>query len=198
MRRALRRTQEGVVLFIALIVLVAMSLAGVALLRGVDTGTIIAGNLAFRQGSMHVADLGVEAARQWLRGKNLADLYLDSPADAYYATWQASLDLLGNDPAKTDYDWSSAKTIPSGSPFEPPSGYTIHYVVHRLCDGSGDPSSTTCVKVTGAAGGTAGGTKGAVAYGAYAISVPTSAMYRITVRVTGPRNTRSYVQATVY
>jgi len=28
--------------------------------------------------------------------------------------------------------------------------------------------------------------------------VPTSAMYRITVRVTGPRNTRSYVQATVY
>jgi len=198
MRRALRRTQQGVVLFIALIVLVAMSLAGVALLRGVDTGTIIAGNLAFRQTSMHVADLGVEAAREWLRTKDLPDLYLDTPADAYYATWQANLDLLGNDPVKTDYDWTGAKLVPAGSAFEPPAGYAVHYVVHRLCDGSGDPAGTACVKVTGAGGGTAGGTKGAVAYGTYAISVPTSAMYRITVRVTGPRNTRSYVQATVY
>ena len=42
--------QSGVVLFIALIVLVAMSLAGVALVRSVDTNLLIAGNLAFKQG----------------------------------------------------------------------------------------------------------------------------------------------------
>ena len=197
MRSALPRTQQGAVLFIALIVLVAMSLAGVALLRGVDTGTIIAGNLAFRQTSTHVADLGVEAAREWIRTKALADLYIDNTVDAYYATWQANIDLLGNDPGKTDFDWSGAKPV-TAAPFVPPTGYELAYVIHRLCEGSGDPSSTACVKVTGAAGGTAGGTKGAVAYGTYAITVPTSAMYRITVRVTGPRNTRSFVQATVY
>jgi type IV pilus assembly protein PilX len=194
----MRRAQQGVVLFIALIVLVAMSLAGVALLRGVDTGTIIAGNLAFRQTSTHVADLGVEDAREWLRSTTLADLYVDRLGDAYYATWQANIDLLGNDPGKTDYDWSVAKTIASGGTFEPPSGYMVRYVIHRLCEGSGDPASTSCVKVTGTAAGTQGGTKGAAAYGSYAISVPTSAMYRITVRVTGPRNAQSYVQATVY
>jgi len=200
MRRALRRAQQGVVLFIALIVLVAMSLAGVALLRGVDTGTIIAGNLAFRQTSMHVADLGVEAGRAWLMGQPTADLYIDKTANNYYATWQATLDLLGNDPSKTDYDWTTSVPIPSGSTYEPPTGYTVRYVIHRLCENSGDPtgSSANCVKVGGAAGTAASGTKGAAAYGTYAISVPTSAMYRITVRVTGPRNAQSYVQATLY
>jgi Tfp pilus assembly protein PilX len=196
----LRRAQRGVVLFIALIVLVAMSLAGVALLRGVDTGTIIAGNLAFRQTSMHVADLGVEAARAWLTGQPTADLYTDKAASNYYATWQTALDLLGNDPSKTDYDWSTSVPVPSGSTYEPPSGYTVRYVIHRLCENSGDPtgSSANCIKVSGATGTAASGTKGAAAYGTYAISVPTSAMYRITVRVTGPRNAQSYVQATIY
>ncbi|MGQ0545945.1 MAG: pilus assembly PilX family protein [Betaproteobacteria bacterium] len=200
MRRALRRAQEGVVLFIALIVLVAMSLAGVALLRGVDTGTIIAGNLAFRQTSMHVGDLGVEAARAWLLAQPSTDLQTDKAGSSYFATWQANLDLLGNDPSKPDYDWSSSVPIPAGSTYEPPSGYTVRYVLHRLCENSGDPtgSSANCVKVGGAAGTAASGTKGAAAYGTYAISVPTAAMYRITVRITGPRNSQSYVQATVY
>lgn len=200
MRRALRGAQEGAVLFIALIVLVAMSLAGVALLRGVDTGTIIAGNLAFRQTSMHVADLGVEAARAWLMAQPTSTLYIDNGATSYYATWQANLDLLGNDASKTDYDWNTSVPVPAGSTYEPPTGYTVRYVIHRLCEGSGDPtgSSANCVKVSGAAGTAASGTKGAAAYGTYAISVPTSAMYRITVRVTGPRNAQSYVQATLY
>lgn len=200
MKRTLRRAQQGVVLFIALIVLVAMSLAGVALLRGVDTGTIIAGNLAFRQTSMHVADLGVEAARAWLMAQPTSDLHIDRTTDNYFATWQANLDLLGNDPSKTDYDWTTSVPVPSGSTYEPPSGYTVRYVIHRLCENSGDPtgSSANCVKVGGAAGTAASGTKGAAAYGTYAISVPTSAMYRITVRVTGPRNAQSYVQATVF
>jgi Tfp pilus assembly protein PilX len=201
MSRALRRSQEGVVLFIALIVLVAMSLAGVALLRGVDTGTIIAGNLAFRQTSTHVGDLGVEAARAWLIGQATSDLYVDQAASHYYATWQTNLDLLGSDPTKADYDWTLSVPIPSGSTYEPPTGYSVRYVIHRLCEGSGDPtgSSANCVKVSsGAAGTAASGTKGAAAYGTYAISVPTSAIYRVTVQVTGPRNARSYVQTTLY
>ena len=42
-------TQRGLVLFFALIALVAMSLAALALVRSVDTSTLISGNLAFRQ-----------------------------------------------------------------------------------------------------------------------------------------------------
>src|ERR1044072_4039301 len=54
--------QRGVVLFIALIVLVALMLASVSLVRSVDTANIIAGNLAFKQASVQAADTGIEAA----------------------------------------------------------------------------------------------------------------------------------------
>jgi Tfp pilus assembly protein PilX len=50
------------VLFIALIVLVAMTLAGIAIMRSVDTATLIAGNLAFKQGTVQSSDNGVEQA----------------------------------------------------------------------------------------------------------------------------------------
>lgn len=196
MTRSLQRVQRGAVLFIALIVLVAMSLAGVALMRQVDTGTIIAGNLAFRQNAMHVADLGVEAARSWLMGQAAANLNFDVTANAYYATWQ-DVDFLRNDPAKTDYVWDGAATVTAG-PYAPPAGYSVRYVIHRLCGASGPVTNTGCVKQAGAGGSSASGTKGAAAYGTYAISAPLSAMYRITVEVRGPRNTLSYVQATVF
>lgn len=194
-----RRAQRGVVLFIALIMLVAMSLAGIALIRGVDTGTVIAGNLAFRQNTVHVADLGVEAARSWLMAQVSAGLYNDQPGVAYFATWQENLDLLGNDPSFADYDWSTSANV-LAAPYAPPSGYSIRYVIHRLCAGSGDPTggSAGCIKLGGSAGTTASGTKGAAAYGSYAISVATNAAYRVTVRVNGPRNSLSYVQATMF
>lgn len=198
--RPYRAAQRGVVLFIALIVLVAMSLAGLALMRSVDTGTVIASNLAFRENAMHVGDIGVEAARTWLTGVTpTATLYNDQPAitggQGYFANWADNLDLLGNDPLKPDYDWSTA--IPVTSP-APPSGYSVSYVIHRLCKQTGNPASVTCVKQTTGGGSTSSGTKGAASFGSFAIAVPTNALYRVTVRVIGPRNSSSYVQAVVY
>jgi type IV pilus assembly protein PilX len=186
------RRQQGVVLFIALIILVAMSLAGIALMRSVDTGTIIAGNLAFRQSTTYVADLGVEAARAWLRAATAADLEAHQEASGYYATWD-SVDLL-----KT-FAWTDAISVNvTGAPFTPPTGYTVRYVIHRLCSETGDPATKPCVKMSGAGGsGTSTGSKGAVSYGAYALAAPVPAVYRITVLVTGPRNARSFVQAVV-
>jgi len=189
-----------VVLFIALIVLVAMSLAGIALIRNVDTGTVIAGNLAFRQAATHIGDIGVEAARGWLMGVSpAATLYDDQPSitggAAYFANWSENIDLVGSDPAKADYDWSNANVVTSPAP---PTGYEVRYVIHRLCKQPGDPVSITCVKQTGATSSTASGTKGAASFGSFAISVPTNALYRITVRVVGPRNSVSYIQAVVF
>lgn len=196
MSTVFRSTQRGVVLFIALIVLVAMTLAGIALMRNVDTGTVIASNLGFRQTAVHVGDIGSEAARTWLTTTASASLYNDISADSYYATWQESIDLLGNDPAKTDFNWTSSGKNVSGAP----TGYTVRYVIHRLCQSTGDPtgSSANCVKATGAASTANSSTKGAASYGSIGISVPTSALYRVTIRVQGPRNTLSYLQTTMY
>jgi len=60
------RRQRGVVLFIALIVLVAMTLAGIAMFRQIGAGVIIAGNTAFKENATSVGDLGIEGARGWL------------------------------------------------------------------------------------------------------------------------------------
>ena len=198
--KSLRSAQGGVVLFIALIVLVAMSLAGIALMRSVDTGTIIAGNLAFRQGATYAGDIGVEAARTWLvtNGTTSTTLQGDQPGvtngTGYWATMQSNLDLLGNDSTKVDYDWSTSVNVTTPTP---PTGYTVRYVIHRLCSSTGAPTDTGCVKSSDSASSSSG-TKGAAAYGSYAISVSTNAYYRITVRVLGPRNALSYIQAVVY
>jgi type IV pilus assembly protein PilX len=54
--------QRGVVLLITLIILVAMTLAGIGMMRSVDTGTIVAGNLAFRQSAANAGDAGMAQA----------------------------------------------------------------------------------------------------------------------------------------
>ena len=188
-----RRAQRGAVLFIALIVLVAMSLAGLALMRGVDTGTLIASNLAFKQSATAAGDEGIEAGRTWLlNNSGGSTLYTDIPASAYYATMQDNLDLIGADPTKTAFDWTTAASAGTDN-----AGNTVSYVIQRLCSGSGNPAGVDCIRTTGGSA-TSGSTKGAASYGGFAITAPAGAFYRITARVKGPRNTISYVQATVY
>ena len=50
--------QRGVVLLLTLIILVAMTLASIGMMRSVDTATVVAGNLAFKQSTAYAADGG--------------------------------------------------------------------------------------------------------------------------------------------
>lgn len=206
------RRQQGVVLFIALIVLVAMSLAGIALLRSVDTNVLIAGNLAFRQGATMAGDWGIEDARLLLStntGSGITTLNNDQPAltqaggipnppwpnSAYWANWAQSSDLTGNtsNPAD-DFDWSTARSMGTDA-----AGNSVSYVIHRLCDTAGPASdaSVNCIRSGSGGGGSPSekGTKGVAAYGTAALPGTSTIYYRVTVRVSGPRNTVSYVQA---
>ncbi|MBK9703045.1 MAG: hypothetical protein IPO75_06050 [Betaproteobacteria bacterium] len=90
------RRQRGVVMFVALIVLVAMALAALALIRSVDTTTAVVGNLGFRQASVLPANAAVEEAVAALFEKNtIADKAKHLPAQNYYATKQAGEDSRG-------------------------------------------------------------------------------------------------------
>ena len=186
------RRQRGVILFIALIVLVAMSLAGVALIRGVDNANLIAGNLAFRQSATHAADWGVELARSWLNSQNTVTLYSDQPGvtngSAYWANMQSNLDFTGRDTTKTAFDWSTASTAAADG-----NGNDVQFVIHRLCDGAGDPAGKNCIRSS--SGGSSSSTKGGTGPGV--LTTVTQLYYRITTRVVGPRNTVSYVQVVV-
>lgn len=187
----LRLRQRGAVLFIALIVLVAMSLAGIALIRSVDTANLIAGNLAFKQNATHGGDWAAEQARNWLQAQAATDLYNDTPG-RYYAAMQSGLDFTATDPSRPDFDWAnnshSLGADPAGNP-------DVRYVIHRMCDLAGNPGSVNCVRTS--TGGTADSTKGGATYGGAALPSTSQIYYRITARVTGPRNTVSYVQVMV-
>ena len=201
------RGQRGVVLFIALIVLVALALAGIALVRSVDTGVIVAGNLAFKQSATNAGDQGIEAAFSWLNSnKSILDSDNVSSTAAYFSNWQQNLDLTGTDPAKTDFDWSANGLQVAA---DDGAGNRVRYVIHRLCATSNvSAASTTCVKVSSTStastpgfGGEYGGRRGYEIGGqpGGTFSLTSAAVYyRITVRVDGPRNTVSYVQALVY
>ena len=189
LNHAARRAQQGAVLFIALIVLVAMSLAGLALMRGVDTGALIASNLAFKESATAAGDLGVETARNWLIANAGSNLQNDQPAIAggngYWSTSQDSLDLINV------YDWSTSVSVGTDA-----AGNQVQYVIQRLCDASGPTTSANCLKSSSTTTGSS--SKGGAAYGTYGIAAPTDAYYRVTVKVTGPRNTVSYVQVTMF
>jgi Tfp pilus assembly protein PilX len=190
MKRPTLSRERGAVLFIALIVLVAMSLAGIALIRSVDTTNLIAGNLAFKQNATHGGDWGAEQARTWLSTQAATTLYADVPG-LYSAAMQTGLDFTATDPSRPDFDWAAN----SFGPVADPAGNEVRYVIHRMCDLAGNPSSVNCVRTS--LGGTVGGTQGGATYGSAALPSTSQIYYRITTRVTGPRNTVSYVQVMV-
>ena len=98
--------QRGVVLFFAMIALVVMSLAAVALIRSVDTSTMIAGNLAFKQTATNSGSAGIAGALAYLQSQQAAsntDPMIDgtqyfnsnhtSGSYSYYSSYNPNLTL---------------------------------------------------------------------------------------------------------
>jgi type IV pilus assembly protein PilX len=201
----LRRGQRGVVLFISLIVLVAMSLAGIALMRSVDSGVMIAGNLAFKQGTTLAGDSGVEAARTALSaiaGLGSNSLWTSTSASYFSLVPASEPDFTGTDPNKAAYDWSGTTTVNgltvnNSTTVTGVAGTTeVRYVIHRLCAATGDPSATVCARGTTTSSATSSQTVRDAA-GAANFTVGSAQYYRITTRVIGARNTKSYVEVVV-
>lgn len=212
-RKFPKARQKGVVLLVALIVLVAMTLAGIALVRSVDTGNLAAGNLAFRQGSALAADEGIQAAIAWLdSGIAGSGLNSDQPNSGYYATNQEALDVTNRNVtvAAVDWDHNNCSGMTGVTNCIKPSNaveiqengtvlYSYSYIIHRLCSkpidfGDGNNSCITYLSaddksnnrdfVENEKNGRLGG-----------VATP---YYRITTRVLGPRNTTSYVQTVIH
>jgi Tfp pilus assembly protein PilX len=201
------RRQAGVVLMVALIMLVAMTLAGLALIRSMDTTNLIAGNMAFQQAATHSADAGVEAAIAWLEANKKTGI-LDSPYPGVGYTANAPVYTADQAGPKL---WSSV--LASGicplpmAPIPPAgggacsalpgtlddSGNTVAFMIQRLCGGTGIQIGAQCASQPGSSS-TYGNNEGP---GEEQLKFSTVVYYRITVRVAGPRNTVSYVQAIV-
>lgn len=184
--KALRR-QEGVVLFVALIVLIIMTLAGLALLRQMGAGTSIAGNVAFKENATSVADRGTEFANAWLVA-NYAITASDSIANGYLSSWGS-----GVDPVAFDWD-GQAKTLTDD---QTQTGNTTRFIIHRLCETPNMSALDPAQRCSDSTVLNAGESRSGASYPGVLPGTTTKPFFRITTRVDGPRNTVSYTQVLV-
>jgi type IV pilus assembly protein PilX len=125
--------QRGVVLFVALIVLVAMSLAGVSMMRAVDTGTKVAGNIASRQSAANAADTHFETALS-----QIVAMVANGSSRSGGAVGFSTVALSAPVEAR---NWALAQDMG----IDPKTGNHVEILIDRLCSGSvceltlGDP-----------------------------------------------------------
>lgn len=187
--------QGGIVLFIALVVLVAMTLSGLALMRSVTSDTMIVGNLASKQTVTSAGDWGVESGRTWVLAQPVANLTNDNASAAYFSSWNANFDPV-NAPANWWKDNGQPVSL-TGTPLDV-AGMEVRWVIHRLCSTPNldvnDPAQQ-CVTLQSAGWGSS---KSAGAYGAVPLTNSQQPYYRVTARIVDPRMTVSYVQTVLY
>jgi type IV pilus assembly protein PilX len=194
-RRAAPRRQHGVVLVFALIALLALMLAGIAIVRSIDTGNLISGNMAFRQAALQSSDIGVQAAYIALPTIVATSKDADIP-NTYFALRQAT-DSSG---VPTTVNWAdvACRNNLDGVVTCTDQEYQVKYIIDRMCDRQVS-GSTTVTDVQGycfadIAPGKGGGSKGVFGE---VITSADAIYYRVTVQVTGPRNTVAYVQVLI-
>lgn len=199
------RNQRGIVLLLTLIVLVAMSLAGIGLMRSVLTSNRVAANLAFQQSAAQSAGVGLERAIAWIERANGEEVAV-GPAmtPRLYGHVSAtvadpvSFRAIREDPA-AGQTWEAfwqlqvaagnVNTLP-----EDGAGNVTSFLINRLCVGLGSPTAgATCEAspVTNSSSETSSKGTG------LKLTVPSQVYYRITVRVVGPRNAVAFSQAIV-
>ena len=196
----LRTRQGGTILIIALIVLVAMTLAGIATMRSVDTATITAGNIGLRQASVNAADQGLQSGVNWLTanlGPILAnDNHQPGTASKGYFSGVAASDPDWYDPL----NWNEAGQLNNGNPDA--GGNVVFFLIHRMCAIPNCDTGATC-------GGTPNTCASTLSTSALALqgsdqtrptdshSTAPAIHYRVTAKAVGPRNSISIVQSLV-
>ena len=206
--------QRGISLIVVLVALIIISFAATALLRSVDTATLITGNLAFKKAALASADASNEAAAAWIAANSAGTtLQDDVVASGYYATSADACDLTGSTTPANATDnvaWSGAAntncnvvaTAVANAGIS--TGFTASYVINRMCNAAGNPSSifaadgtTPMICSRSSSGSDLGSTRTTANYGNFALTGGTQIYYRITTRIVGPRNTVRFAQAFV-
>jgi type IV pilus assembly protein PilX len=172
--RARPHRQQGVTMVVVLVLLSVMLLGGMALARMTEVGTLASGNAAFREASLQASEVGVNTAYQAVRDLTNEN---SNAGSWYFATAQA---LDANGVPTVSFDAATEVVV---------GAYSVRYVVDRVCTGAlpvTEPLRQCLVKQIPQIESSTDREKP---------DPPTARQFRITVRVTGPKDTRAWVQA---
>lgn len=170
------RAQRGVTMLVVLVLLTVMLLGGMGLARMTEVGTLASGNAAFREASLQASEVGVNTAYAAIQG--LTDENTNA-GNWYYASTLAQ-DANGLPTVSFD----DAPEVVVGA-------YRARYIVDRVCTGAmpvTNPLRQCLVKQVPQIESSTDREKP---------DPPTARQYRITVRVTGPKDTQAWVQALI-
>jgi type IV pilus assembly protein PilX len=194
---SVRQPQRGVTLIIALIALITLTIGAVAMMRSTNTTLRMSGNLAFKRDLANQSERAVAAAMSALRTGGLSSVASresSSLANNYSASLLASPPqnkgiptVLLDDSAFTAAGFTGADITDTAAQL------SIRYVIDRQCSATGAFDSAGCSGVSTVAGDKGGSSGGGDAR-AGGGSAP---VYRISVRVTGPRGVQTFLQTTV-
>ena len=163
-------------MLVVLVLMTVMLLGGLALARLTEIGSLASGNSAYREASLQASEVGLNTA--YAAVKVLTNEEANT-GNWYYATIQAA-DTAG----VPTISWGSAPEVTVGS-------YSVRYAVERMCTAA--PVTNTLrqclVKQVPQLESSA--------YGRDPLDPPNSRQFRITVRVTGPKDTETWVQSLV-
>lgn len=203
--------QRGVSMLFALMTLVALSLAAVALVRNVDTGAMIIGNMGFKQDTVMASDEGMRRAMAFVTAGQVDDqLGVSRPTDGYYINDFADLDVAGTTSLATRnlVDWkldgckgydpkpqsSTNCILPNSAKIELPNGVWARYIVMKVCSTVG--ATVDCLgPVSQKSESTSESGELKYTESEYAKSKGAAVYYRIIVRTEGAREAVTYAEA---
>lgn len=195
LRRGAPARQRGVVMIVTLLALVIMLIGAVALMRSFNTSLFMSGNLAFKRDLVNQAERASAVVVPQLTGGALATLAARS-ANSTALNYSASM-LPANDQgipnALLDAAAFAAAGVAGNDIVVADQGVTVRYVVDRLCNAEGSEV------LLGTAGCTVGPTpdaRGGSSSEMNRATLPPQVLYRLSVRVDGPRNTQAFFQTT--
>ena len=176
MKRMHTARQRGVTILVVLLLMVVMIMGGLALARMTEIGTLASGNSNYREASLQASEVGVNTAYAEVRA--LANEEANA-GNWYWATMQAA-DTAG----VPTLNFAAAPEVVVGN-------YNVRYVVERMCTVA-VVTNTLRECLVKQVPQTA-----SARVGNEALDPPNSRQFRITVRVTGPKDTETWVQSLV-
>ena len=172
----MKRSQQGVTMLVVLVLLSVMLLGGLALARLTEIGTLASGNSAYREASLQASEVGLNTAYARVRAITDENTNLTG---WYWSTIQAA-DANGI-PTVT---WASAPEVVVGN-------YSVRYVAERMCNTA--PLTDTLRQCLVRQVPQIESNR----VDREAVDPPNSRQFRLTVRVTGPKNTETWIQSLV-
>ena len=198
---ARRRPQAGVTMLFGLIAMALMMIGAAAMVRSMNTSLFNAGNLGFKRDLTNQAEraantvmtlvntgaLGTDVARQ-----------SDNVGQNYSATILAT-NAQGIPNVLVDDSQFSSKGSAGNDISVTDQAVVVRYLVDRLCATTGAADVDRCtMSDAGAANGTTGNNMTGAEHTAAGVPspLPRQVVYRLSVRVSGPRDTQAYFQVT--